>query len=129
MQKIQINVKDAPKPVARYSQGIVVNNTLYIQGVIALDPVTGKLVDNGIENQTKRVFDSIRAIVEGAGMRMADVVKVTVFLSDLADYQKFNEVYNSCFPYDPPPVRTTVQAKMPFGALIEAEAIAYNFKF
>ena len=129
MQKMEIRVKDAPKPVARYSQGIMVDNTLYIQGVIALDPGSGKLVDAGIENQTKRVFDSIRAVVEGAGMGMADVVKVTVFLSDLADYQKFNEVYNSYFPYDPPPVRTTVQAKMPFGALIEAEAIAYSLKF
>jgi 2-iminobutanoate/2-iminopropanoate deaminase len=128
MQKIEIKVKGAPKPVARYSQGIVVNHTLYVQGVIALDPESGKLIDSGIENQTKRVFDSIRAIVEGAGMRMADIVKVTVFLSDLADYQKFNEVYNSYFPYDPPPVRTTVQAKMPFGALMEAEAVAYKAK-
>jgi 2-iminobutanoate/2-iminopropanoate deaminase len=126
MQKMKIHVTDAPAPVARYSQAILVDHTLYVQGVIALDPSSGKLINNGIEHQTKRVLDSIRAIVEGAGMTMADVVKITVFLSDLTDYPKFNEIYNTYFPYDPPPVRTTVQAKMPFGALIEAEAIAFN---
>jgi 2-iminobutanoate/2-iminopropanoate deaminase len=128
MQKKKIHVKNAPNPVARYSQGILVDHTLYVQGVIALDPESGELIDKGIEHQTRRVFDSIRAIVEGAGMGMADVVKVTVFLSDLKDFSKFNEVYNSYFPEDPPPVRTTVQAKMPFGALIEAEAIASRNK-
>ena len=102
----------------------MVNGTLYIQGVIALDPDSGKLVGANIEGQTKRVFDSIKAILEGGGMRMANVVKVTVYLSDLEDYHKFNKVYESYFSKDAPPVRTTVEAKPPFGALVEADAIA-----
>jgi len=120
---------NAPKPVARYSQGILVDNTLYVQGVIALDPKTNKLVDGGsaaggIEVQARRVFESIRSIVEKAGMTMADVVKVTAFLSNLADYPGFNVVYGEYFRAEPPPVRTTVQAQMPFGALVEVDVIA-----
>lgn len=128
MRKVEIKVKGAPKPVARYSQGLMINGTLYIQGVIALDPEFGKLVGVNIEGQTKRVFDSIKAIVEGAGMRMADVVKVTVYLSDLENYHKFNKVYETYFSNDVPPVRTTVEAKLPFGALLEADAIACRAK-
>jgi 2-iminobutanoate/2-iminopropanoate deaminase len=124
MSKIAVKTPNAPVPVARYSQGILVDRTLYVQGVIALDPETGRLVDGDIEAQSERVFKSIRAIVETAGLTMADVVKVSAFLDNLSDYPKFNQVYNACFPLDPPPVRTTVQAKLPFGALVEVEVIA-----
>ena len=115
---------NAPKPVARYSQGILVGGTLYVQEVIALDPKTNKLLGVPMAVQAERVFESIRAIVEKAGLTMADVVKVTAFLADLDDYPAFNEVYRRYFMADPPPVRTTVQAKMPFGALVEVDAIA-----
>ncbi len=126
MSKIAIKTLHAPTPVARYSQGIVIDRTgtLYVQGVIALDPQTGKLVDGDIQIQSERVFKSIRAIVEAAGMTVADIVKVTAFLDKLSDYQGFNQVYDTCFSVDPPPVRTTVQAKLPFGALVEVEVIA-----
>jgi 2-iminobutanoate/2-iminopropanoate deaminase len=124
MSKTAIWTDGAPKPVARYSQGIRVGNTLYVQGVIALDPKTGKLIDGPITAQSARVFESIRAIVEKAGMTMADVVKVTAFLADLKDYAAFNEVYAQQFTADPPPVRTTVQARMPLDALLEVEVIA-----
>lgn len=121
----QIIISDnAPKPVARYSQGILVDNTLYVQGVIAIDPQTGKMIEGNIEAQARRVFESIKSIVEKAGMTMADVVKVTAFLSNLADYPKFNAVYGEYFKSDPPPVRTTVQAQMPFNALVEVDGIA-----
>lgn len=115
---------NAPKPAARYSQGILVDNTLYVQGVIALDPKTGKLVEGNIDVQARRVFESIKAIIEKTGLTMADVVKVTAFLSSLEDYPLFNAVYGQYFTADPPPVRTTVQARMPFGALVEVDVIA-----
>ena len=124
MSKKAVKTDNAPAPVARYSQGIKIGNTLYVQGVIALDPVSNKLIAGDICAQAKRVFESIGAILESASMTMADVVKVTAFLSDLKDYSGFNDVYSSYFTTDPPPVRTTVQARMPFGALLEVEVIA-----
>jgi len=124
MSKQAIISDSAPQPVARYSQGILAGNTLYVQGVIALDPKTNKLVEGPIALQARRVFESIKAIVEKAGLAMADVVKVTAFLSNLEDYPAFNAVYGEYFKADPPPVRTTVQAKMPFGALVEVDVIA-----
>lgn len=126
MSKTVISTPKAPTPVARYSQGLIINRTLYVQGVIALDPQTRKLVDGEIEIQSKRVFESIKAIVEAAEMTMADIVKVTAFLENLSDYSKFNAIYDSYFENNPPPVRTTVQAKLPFGALVEVEVIAYR---
>ena len=128
MIKQAIMSENAPKPVTRYSQGILVENTLYVQGVIALDPTTNKLVEGPMAVQAGRVFESIKAIVEKAGLIMADVVKVTAFLSNLDDYPAFNEVYRQYFMADPPPVRTTVQAKMPFGALVEVDVIAFKSK-
>ncbi len=122
--KQQIRTDKAPRPVARYSQAIRVGNTLYIQGLIALDPKTGKMMEGDIETQATRVFESIKAILEATGMDLKHVVKVTVFLSNLDDYKNFNDVYNSYFQSDPAPVRTTVQAKMPFDALVEVDAIA-----
>ena len=124
MSKTAIKTDRGPKPVARYSQGIKVGNTLYVQGTIALDPQTGKLVAGAIEAQTERVFESLKAIIEKAGMTLADVVKVTAFLTNLEDYPKFNEIYGRHFTAEPPPVRTTVQAKLPLGALVEIDAIA-----
>ncbi len=126
MPKRLIRTSKAPAPVARYSQGLIINGALYVQGVIALDPQTHKLVDGEIEIQSKRVFESIEAIVEAANMTMDDIVKVTAFLENLSDYPKFNAIYDSYFVNDPPPVRTTVQAKLPFGALVEVEVIAYR---
>jgi len=124
MSKQVIITDKAPRPVSRYSQGILVENTLYVQGVIALDPTTNKLTEGPMAVQAGRVFESIKAILEKAGLIMADVVKVTAFLSNLEDYPAFNEVYRQYFVADPPPVRTTVQAKIPLGALVEVEVIA-----
>ena len=128
MSKQVIITDKAPHPAARYSQGIMAGNTLYVQGVIALDPQTGKMTAGPMDAQARRVFESIKAIVEKAGLTMADAVKVTAFLSNLDDYPAFNEVYRQYFMADPPPVRTTVQAKMPFGALVEVDVIAVKTK-
>jgi 2-iminobutanoate/2-iminopropanoate deaminase len=123
---IHIHTNQARSPVARYSQAIKVGNTLYVQGVIAFDPVTKKLVSGDISVQTNRVFESIRSILAAADMGFGNVVKVMVFLADLKAYPEFNNIYDSVFTADPPPVRTTVQAKLPFGALVEVEVIAYR---
>ena len=117
---------NAPAPAARYSQAIKAGNTLYLQGMIALDPATGKLTGNDIVSQTNRVFKSITSVLSEAGMNVASVIKATVFLADLADYPEFNKIYNSYFTMDPPPVRTTVQAKLPFNALVEVDCIAWQ---
>ena len=124
MNKFVVKSDQAPEPVARYSQGIRVGNTLYVQGVIALDPKTKKMTEGPIEVQAERVFTSLQAILEKGGMSLADVVKVSAFLANLEDYPAFNTVYNRVFSADPPPVRTTVQAKLPLGALLEVEVIA-----
>ena len=124
MRKTVVQSNQAPTPVARYSQGIRVGNTLYVQGVIALDPQTKKMVEGAIDVQTDRIFASIKAILEAGGMTLADVVKVTAFLANLEDYPAFNAVYNRHFAADPAPVRTTVQARPPLGALVEIEVVA-----
>jgi len=126
MIKKVIRTNEAPSPVAKYSQAIRIDNLLYIQGFIALDPKTSKLVEGDIKVQAKRVFESIKAVLKAADMSLEDVVKITAFLSNLKDYQGFNEVYNSYFDNESPPVRTSVQAQMPFGALLEVDAIAHK---
>lgn len=122
----RISTSKAPTPLARYSQAIRVGNTLYLQGIIPIDPDTGHVVVGDIEIHTKRVFESMKAILESAGMRMENVVKVTAFLADLADYSKFNEIYNAYFKTDPPPARTTIGAHLLLGARLEVDAIAYS---
>jgi len=124
MGKTVVKSDEAPAPVARYSQGIRVGNTLYVQGVIALDPQTKKMVAGPVDVQAERIFTSIKAILTAGGMNMTDIIKVTAFLANLEDYPAFNTVYNRVFSADPPPVRTTVQAKPPLGALVEVEVIA-----
>jgi 2-iminobutanoate/2-iminopropanoate deaminase len=124
MSKTVIQSNQAPAPVARYSQGIRVGNTLYVQGVIALDPQTNKMITGAIDVQTERILDSIKAILEAGDMTLSNVVKVTAFLANLEDYPAFNMVYNRYFSANPAPVRTTVQAQSPLGALVEIEVVA-----
>lgn len=126
MTRRAIMTTKAPRPVARYSQGILVNGTLYIQGVLPLDPASNLLVENSIAVQGRRVLESLKAIVEQAGLAMTDVVKVTVFLANLGDGQVFNSIYQEYFTKDPPPARTTVQAGIPLGALVEIDAVAVS---
>ena len=122
--KTVIKTDQAPLPVARYSQGIRVGNTLYVQGMIALEPGKKTVVPGGIREQAERVFKSIQAVLEEDGMGFGHVVRVAAFLARLDDYPAFNEVYNRHFTSEPPPVRTTVQAGLPLGALVEVEVIA-----
>jgi len=120
----EIKTEKAPVPVGPYSQGVEVGSVLFTAGQIGLDPATGKLVEGGIEAETRRTLENLRAILEAAGRRMEDVVKTTLYLADLQDFKACNAVYADFFPARPP-ARSTVQvAALPAGARIEIEAIA-----
>jgi len=128
MPKEIIATPEAPKAVGPYSQAVLVDGpprrTLHCAGQIPLDPRTGELVAGDITAQTERVLDNVQAVLAAAGMTLAHVVKTTVFLTDLADFSKMNEVYGRRFgaPY---PARSTVPvAALPRGAKVEIEALA-----
>ncbi len=124
MSRQMIQSQDAPAPVAKYAQAVKCNGMLFLQGMIGLDPKTGQLVEGGVEAQTLRVFRSIEAILQEAGMGVANLVKVTVFLADLEDFPRFNTLYNAWVDAQTPPARTAVEAKLPLGARVEVECIA-----
>src|SRR3982750_2840841 len=115
MKKI-ISTSDAPAAVGPYSQAIRVGDTVYCAGQIPLDPKSGEIVSGGIEAQTRRVMENITAVLKAEGLTFGNVVKTTIFLMDLADFQKVNEIYGSHFKQQPP-ARSTVQvAGLPKGA-------------
>lgn len=109
-------------PRGPYSQGLKVGNRVYVAGQGPTDPATGQLVGSTIEVQTRQVLKNIQAILMAAGASMQDVVKATVHLSNLADFESFNEVYQEFFE-EPYPVRTTVQSVL-MGILVEIDVIA-----
>ncbi len=114
----------APKPVGPYSQAVIAGGFLFGAGQIPIDPRTGKIVEGGIEEQTRRVLENIKAVLEAAGCSLEDVVSVTVFLKDLNDFEAFNKVYAEYFPKDPP-ARTTVEvSRLPKGVKLEINFIA-----
>jgi 2-iminobutanoate/2-iminopropanoate deaminase len=119
---------DAPKAIGPYSQALLVDRggarTLYCSGQIALDPATGELAQGDIAVQTERVMRNVEAVLAAAGMTFANVVKTTVFLADMADFARMNEVYGKRFTAAPP-ARSTVQAAaLPRGARVEIEVTA-----
>ena len=120
--KTPISTERAPKP-GPYSQGILAGNTLYVSAVGPVDPATGQVVGSTIEKQAARAIENVRAIVEAAGGTLDDVVKVTAYLSDLGDFQGFNEVYRGKFA-QPYPARSTFQVVLKQW-LIALDAIAY----
>jgi 2-iminobutanoate/2-iminopropanoate deaminase len=123
MTKKQVCTNAGAAPVGAYSQGLIAGDFLFVSGQGPLSPETGKIVGDTIEEQTARVLENIKSILEAAGASMSDVVKVAVHLSDLASFQRFNQVYATFFP-DPKPARTTVGSQLP-GILVEIDAIAY----
>jgi 2-iminobutanoate/2-iminopropanoate deaminase len=123
MAKKQITTRAGAAPVGAYSQGLRAGDFVFISGQGPLDPQTGKAVGETIEEQTARVLENIKAILEAGGASMADVVKVSAHLSDLSLFERYNRVYASYFP-DPKPTRTTVGSQLP-GILVEIDAIAY----
>jgi 2-iminobutanoate/2-iminopropanoate deaminase len=124
-EKRQVIATDgAPKAVGVFSQAIRVDDTLYVAGQLGIDRNTGALAPGGTVAETRQALDNIKAIVEAAGLTLADVVSVTVYLVDLADFAAMNQVYAGYFP-SAPPARATVQvAGLVRGARIEISAIA-----
>ncbi len=114
----------APRPIGPYSQGVISGGLLFCSGQIALDPGSGELVAGDISAQTERVLQNLIAVLQEAKMGLENVVKTTVFLADLADFPKMNEVYGR-YLGEKPPARTTVQAAgLPRGVRVEIEMIA-----
>lgn len=126
MGKTVIKTDGAPEAIGPYSQGIVVESRrlVFTAGQIPLDPNTGTLVDGDIEVQTARVLDNIKAIVEAAGSDLRKVVKTTVFLKDMNDFTKMNQVYETYFG-DTPPARSAIEAaRLPKDVLIMVDCVA-----
>lgn len=119
-----VSTEKAPKAIGPYSQAVVHNGIAYLSGQIPLDPATGQLVEGDIAVQTERVLQNLKAVLEASGASMASVLKTTVFLKDMADFPKMNEVYSRYFSAQPP-ARSTVQAaKLPRDVSVEIDAIA-----
>ena len=123
MPRQQLSTTTGAQPIGAYSQGIRAGDFVFVSGQGPLDPQTGKVVGETIEEQTERVLENIKAILAAGGAGMADVVKVTAHLSDLALFERYNKVYARYFP-DPKPTRTTVGSQL-LGILVEIDAIAY----
>ena len=123
MEKQRISTTTGAQPVGAYSQGLRAGDFVFVSGQGPLDPKTGKVVGDTIEEQTARVLENIKAILEAGDASMADVVKVSAHLSDMSLFDRYNRVYASYFP-DPKPTRTTVGSQLP-GILVEIDAIAY----
>ena len=123
MQRQIINTPLAPKAIGTYSQAVRAGDTVYISGQIPLDPASGQLLSGDIEAEVRRVFDNISAIAKAAGGSLAQAVKLTVFLTDLAHFPKVNEVMATYFS-EPYPARAAVGvAALPRGARVEVECI------
>jgi 2-iminobutanoate/2-iminopropanoate deaminase len=120
-----VQTEKAPAPVGPYSQALRAGPFLFLSGQIPLDPATGQLVSGTIEQETQRVLDNLRAVLKADGLAFADVVKTTVYLTDLGDFAKMNETYAKAFG-ESRPARATVQVgALPKGARVEIEAVAY----
>ena len=123
MKKIILTDK-APAPIGPYSQGVEVNGLVFFSGQIAIDPAVGKIVATDIEGQTRRVLANISALLNAAGLTTEDVVKTTVFITDIADFAKVNAIYAQTFS-SLPPARSCVEVSaQPSGALVEIEIVA-----
>ncbi|MCD6363832.1 MAG: RidA family protein [Synergistetes bacterium] len=121
----RISTNLAPQAIGPYSQAIACGDFLFVSEQIAIDPSSGRLIEGDIKDQTRRVLENIKAIVEAAGGKMSDIVKTTCFLANLEDFKAFNEAYAEFFNEDPP-ARTTVEvSSLPKEALIGIDAIAY----
>lgn len=124
MKKIIIT-ENAPAPIGPYNQAVLVGNTLYTSGQIALNPQTMELVLDNIETETKQVMENMKAVLEAAEMTFENVIKTTIFIMDMNDFARINSVYGSYFDKKTAPARETVQvAGLPKGVNVEISMIA-----
>lgn len=124
MKKI-INTSKAPAPIGPYNQAVLTGNMLFTSGQIALDPATGELVLSDIKSETKRVMDNLEAVLEAANMTFENVVKTSIFISDMNNFAQINDVYATYFNSDSAPARETVEvANLPRFVNVEISMIA-----
>ena len=124
MKKI-INTKKAPAPIGPYNQAILAGDTLYTSGQIAIDPSSGELVTDTIENETKQVMENMKAVLAEASMTFENVVKTTIFISNMNDFSKINTVYGNYFNTETAPARETVEvANLPKFVHVEISMVA-----
>ncbi len=122
---MKIQTKDAPEAIGTYSQAVRAGDTVYLSGQIPLDPATMQMVQGAFEDRVKRVFDNLRAVCKAAGGDFNRVVRITVYLTDLANFAKVNEVMATYFK-EPYPARAAVGvASLPRGADVEVDAVMY----
>ncbi|MEM2900753.1 MAG: RidA family protein [Thermoplasmata archaeon] len=122
--KVIISSKKAPGAIGPYSQAVRLGDFIFTSGQIPIDPSTGNIVQGGIKEQTKRVLENIKGLLEDAGSSLSNVVKTTVFLKDMSEFAQMNEIYGEYFK-DKPPARSTVEvARLPKDVKIEIEVIA-----
>ena len=124
MKREAVRTDRAPKAIGPYEQALKVDGWVFTSGQIPLDPKTGTMMEGGIGVQTRQVLDNLRAVLEAAGTAMGRVVKTTVYMTNLADFQKMNEVYAEYFPQDKPARSTVGVAALPRGAMIEIDVVA-----
>ena len=124
MKKRAVQTDKAPKAIGPYSQAIRAGNLLFLSGQVAFDPATGELDKGDIVQQTRRALENMKAVLEAEKLSMADVVKTTVFMKNIENFTRMNEVYATYFP-SPHPARSTVEvARLPRDVEVEIEAIA-----
>ena len=124
MKKI-IFTKDAPAPIGPYNQAVLSGNTLYTSGQIAIDPKTGELMIGSIKQETQLIMENLKAILKEAGMTFENVIKSTIFISDMNNFSEINNVYASYFNEDTAPARETVEvSRLPKSVNIEISMIA-----
>ena len=125
MNKV-LKTPDAPAAIGPYSQGILAGNTVYVSGQLPIVPATGELLRGSIANQTRQALGNIRAILAEAGCTLADVVKTTVLLRDIADFAEMNAAYAEFFPENAPARACFQVAALPKGAALEIECVAHR---
>ena len=119
-----ISTERAPKAIGPYSQAVASQGFVFLSGQIPLDPATNQLIAGGIEEQTARVLENLKAVLEAANSSLDRVVKTTVFLKDMGEFAKMNEVYGRYFPTNPPARATVEAARLPRDVRVEIDCIA-----
>ncbi len=122
--KKMIKTKKAPMPIGPYNQAVLVNNTLYISGQIPADPESGELVKESIEAEARQVLENLKGILEEAGMQFSNIVKTSIFITDMQNFAVVNKVYAEYFTGDFPARETIAVAGLPLGVNVEISAIA-----